>query len=302
MRTSPSFSGAARSRLLGLKVMIVVLTASALVAASPWESQPVTSEADDFLPRSTFVFEGTVRRVKASTVKLIPAGDDTAVVRVDRVLKGADTVGDFTGEDVTVVLQRPLSAPRDRRFTFFTNPKVSSKSLAVEEVGHVALSEGVAPAKGTTDAKDRVAKAESEAEAKRLQDHIALADLIVAGQVTATKPVARDENRPPPSEHDPEWWEATIKVQVVEKGQAGATLTAYYPHSDDIRWFAAPKLHEIQGKDRVFLFHARLNPQAEAIGEEKERDRFDIEGLKILDPADVQPVEKRDQIRAMIKR
>ena len=147
---------------------------------------------------------------------------------------------------------------------------------------------------------------EREAEAKKLESHVAQADAIVAGRVTATKPVARQEGQPPPSEHDPEWWEATIQVQGVEKGQAPAdgVQTVYYPHSRDIRWFAVPKLDP--GKEGVFLLHARLQPpagaEAKAKGEAREPDGMDIKGLKILHPEDVQPAATREQIRAMLRR
>ncbi len=298
------FNCASRAGVAGVSASIVVFTASMLVAANTQESRQVTSEADDFLARSSFVFEGTVRKVKASTVKRIPSGDSTAVVLVDRVVKGAETVGDFTGEEVTVVLVKPLSLELDGRFTFFTNPKVSSKSLAVEEVGHTGLVAEIAKEKGAPDLKARAAKADQEIEGKKLQAAVAQADLIVAGQVTATKPMAVDGARPPFSEHDPEWWEATIQIQGVEKGQAGATVTAYYPHSRDIRWFAVPKLDELKSKDRVFIFHAKMDPHIEGAGEEREQepDQFEIKGLKILHPEDVQPAEKRDQVRAMLKR
>ena len=171
---------------------------------------------DDLLPRSSFVFEGVVREVKASTVKLVPAGDNTAVVRVARITKGADTVGDFTGDDITVVLQKPLSVRQGDRLVFFTNPKVSSKSLAVEETGHLALGEGEAP-KNADELRERSAKVHRDTPTKRLQEHVAGADVVVAGRVTATKPVPRPQGAGPLTEHDPDWWEATIQVWAPRK-------------------------------------------------------------------------------------
>ncbi len=109
---------------------------------SAGEQNAVPSERDDLIRRSSYVFTGTVREVGASTVKLVPAGDNTAVVRVDHVAKGDNTVGDFTGENVTVVLQKPKSVAVGDRFHFYTNPKVSSGSLAVEEVGHTPIIAG----------------------------------------------------------------------------------------------------------------------------------------------------------------
>ena len=298
MSPFPLCAGAAVRRCAGLGTSLAVLVATVLAGASAQEPKDVPSARDELLRRSSFVFAGTVREVRASTVKLVPAGDNTAVVRVDRIVKGADTVGEFTGEDVTVVLQEPRSVGPGGRFTFFTNPKVSSRTLAVDEVGHLPVASG----REAADLKERSAEVDRQAEAKKLEGHLAQADMIVVGRVIATKPVAPEEGSPVPSEHDPEWWEATIRVQGVEKGEAPATgvQTIYYPHSRDIRWFAVPKLDQVQ--DGIFLLHSRLQPQAEAKDEAHEQVGVDIKGLKILHPEDVQPVARREQIRAMLRR
>ena len=105
-----SIGNADSPRSGGPGATLAVLAATVLTAASAQEPKDVPSERDDLLRRSSFVFAGTVREVGASTVKLVPAGDNTAVVHVDRIAKGADTVGDFAGEDVTVLLNTTLSA------------------------------------------------------------------------------------------------------------------------------------------------------------------------------------------------
>jgi hypothetical protein len=295
MLTSPLLAKAVSSRSGGSSTTLAVLAATVFTVASAQEPKDVPSERDELLRRSSFVFAGTVREARASTVKLVPAGDNTVAAHVDRVVKGADTVGDFTGENVTIVLQKPLSVRQGDRFTFFTNPRVSSKNLAVEEVGHLPADERAA------ELKAQAGKVEQEAKDKKLREHVAQADLIVTGQITATKPLARETgNRPPLSEHEPEWWEATIQVQGVEKGKADKTVTVYYPHSRDIRWFAVPKLDDLKVKEGVFLLHSQMQPQADA----KERDEtgIDIKGFKILHAEDVQPLVKRELIQGMIRR
>ena len=51
-----------------------------------------------------FVFQGSVKKVKASTLKGVPKSDRTVVVRIDRVIQAPEALSDHAGRDVTVLL------------------------------------------------------------------------------------------------------------------------------------------------------------------------------------------------------
>ena len=61
-------------------------------------------------------------------------------------------------------------------------------------------------------------------------------------------------------------------------------MTVWFPASDDIGWFRAPKLKE--GQAAVFLLR-------------RARERG-LQGFTALDSLDVQPAAERDRIRRMI--
>jgi hypothetical protein len=281
-------------RVPDLCALAVVLAATFLAASAQGQKDAVPSERDQLIERASYVFTGTVRAVGTSNVKLVPGGDDTAVVRIDSIAKGADTVGDFTGDDVTVVLQKPKSVAVGDKLHFYTNPRISGANVAVTEVGHTPI----VAAEELGVVKARAEQLKDQAATKKVATHTVDADLIVTGKVTATKPAPREGRPGPPSEHDPDWWEATIAVDSTEKGAAPAnnTLTAYFPHSRDIRWFAVPKL--AVGREAVFFLHTKMEAGAEA---KDEADVLEIKGVKILHPEDVQPMARRDQIRTMLR-
>lgn len=86
--------------------------------------------------KSRFVFEGTVRKSKGTTLPALAHEPDTAVVRVDQIVRGPDVLTDFTGRDITVKLikGRPLKA--GSQSIFFTNAWIMADGLAVEAVDY----------------------------------------------------------------------------------------------------------------------------------------------------------------------
>lgn len=284
------------ARRMGALSMVLGVTVLTVLAQD--QKKAVPSVRDELIQKSSYVFTGTVRAVGTSNVKLVPGGDNTAVVRIDHIAKGADTVGDFTGDDVTVVLQKPKSVAVGDKLHFYTNLKVSGTNLAVDELGHSPIVAGEQA--GVLTARAAVMKTETET--KKIEVHATDADLIVTGKVTGTKPLPPEDRLVRRSEHDPDWWEATIAVSSTEKGQppANNVLTVYYPFSRDIRWFRVPKLSV--GKEGVFFLHSKMQPGAPpAKGEEREADASNIKGYKILHFEDAQPMTAVDRVRNMLR-
>lgn len=88
-----------------------------------------------------------------------------------------------------------------------------------------------------------------------VRDRLTHAQLVVLGTVTV---VRRVEMRPraPISEHDPDWRDATIKVERQLKGSLTPgtdTVHVLFPASLDIKWFQCPKF--TQGRVGIFLLH-----------------------------------------------
>jgi hypothetical protein len=66
----------------------------------------------------------------------------------------------------------------------------------------------------------------------------------------------------------------------------GQRVTIAYPSSRDVMWFQAPKPEP--GDRAVFLLHHR------------ELEELNVEMLAIVEPLDVQPVERLNEIRRLM--
>ena len=86
------------------------------------------------------------------------------------------------------------------------------------------------------------------------------------------------------SEHDPDWWRATIDVSHVEKGdvQTGP-LPVLYANSLDVQWRLSPKPKASQ--EGLWILHATEGDQREAAP------------FGIPHPEDYQPVQSLDDLR-----
>ncbi|HSS75718.1 MAG TPA: hypothetical protein VLV54_03145 [Thermoanaerobaculia bacterium] len=199
-----------------------------------------------------FVFRGTIQKVEASNLDIVQAEFDTAVVRVDEVLKASPSLGDFTGREITVKLAQPGDATPGEQAVFFTNGWLYGTTLAVIEVGR--LHGDAAPIRG------QVAATVRQAVDEELQGRLAGAELVVAGRVVETHPAAVVGEVGEGSEHDPQWWEAVVQVDAVFKGKpAGQRITFFYPTSQDVVWFEAPK--PAVGSDGIWLLYRDQLPE-----------------------------------------
>jgi hypothetical protein len=236
-------------------------------------------DTESLIRQSTFIFVGTVTRLKATTVPEVRPSDSTAVVRVDQILEGADAPADLKGQDVTVQLTQPNSVKPGQQATFFTKGWLLGDSLAVIEVGHTERLSAEAFPNQLAASRQRVAD-------DALRSDIASADAIVAGTVVAVRPA---NIRHIGSEHDPDWYEAEITAESVEKGTVpGHTVTVLFPNSEDVIWQSAPKFK--QGQQGVWLLH---------------RNQQKLPGMQerytTLEPLDFQSRESLERIRSLRK-
>lgn len=194
------------------------------------------TEVEELVRQSRFIFRGTIARLNASAMPQVPASPSTAVVRVDEVLQAPPALGDLTGTEITVQLAEPEETREGQELLFFANPWLYGEGIAVQEVAHRGVTAEVGALSQSVSAA-----AEGQAEAQ-LAARIAEADAVIAGRVHETRPVDGGAVQPV-SEHAPEWWEARIGIESVEKGEvAEQSVSVLYPRSMDIIWRDAPKL------------------------------------------------------------
>jgi hypothetical protein len=234
--------------------------------------------------QSQLVFLGTIEKIGAATEANIPVDDRTAVVRVDRVLRSTDQFRTLTGREVTVQLRKEQPATKGDTAVFFTRSWLYGKSLAVVEVGR-------GDAKEAAGLSRKIQEVEAKEEDEKLGGRIATAELIVLGTVTRVRPTPGEEGRGPITEHDPDWWEATIAVESVEKGQRPSELRVLFANSTDEMWIDSPKLR--QGMTALFLL--RRDQQ------ERGMPVLRRPGWTALDPLDVLPPARIARLRSLIK-
>ncbi len=231
-------------------LLAALLLAGSFVAAGlaeAAEAKPVK----DLVRSAQLVFRGTVQEIGATNLSIVEPNAETALVRVDEVLKADGTLDDFTGHQVTVFLREAASA--GDQHVFFTNVRLLGQSLGVQEVGRTNGS--------TAELVPRVRGAESEIAREALAARLETADLVVSGRVLSTRATA-SSGVGPITEHDPMWREAVLEVRSVLKGEdTTETVTFVYPSSIDVMWARVPK--PSAGHDGTWLLY-RHQPQAGA--------------------------------------
>lgn len=93
------------SRIVPKLARLYITLGLCLCTVAQAESGP-----EELTRAAQFVFRGTIQKIETSNLNLVQADSDTAVVRVDEVLKAAPSLGDFTGRAWSVRLHRPEEA------------------------------------------------------------------------------------------------------------------------------------------------------------------------------------------------
>jgi hypothetical protein len=245
---------------------------------------------------ASFIFQGTVQQLKATTVKQVPVDDRTAIVHVDEVLQAPDALQHYSGQNITVQVGGTKPVKKGQKAVFYTNAWLFGKGLAVQSLDH----EPPAAAAGMVAAAAEPVEAFKE---QKLKQHVDDADLVVTGRVMsvsvpADTPRALVEATAPQgqtvSEHDPGWQVATVAIDSVDKGEhAGKTVDVRFASSTDVRWFDTPKFHP--GQEGHFMLH---KPAPAPAGEARAlaAPGSDAGDYVVLHSTDFQPIEKPSQV------
>lgn len=258
---------------------LVAIGVSSAPSAQQSQTPGTPGSAASLASEATFIFVGTVRRPGGSTMSEVPASRSTAVVRVDEVVEGQGAPGDLKGAEITLRLAEPDSLKEGERATFFTRGWLMGDSLAVVELGHTAEPSDAGQV------RTLVANVHQQKADDALRSDIASAEVIVVGTVLEVKPAGI---RHIGSEHDPDWYQADIKTEVLKGSAPGPTVTVLFPHSDDLMWRGAPKF--TKGEQGIWLLH-RNQERLPGI-----QDR-----LTALQPLDFQATENRARIESLLK-
>jgi len=260
---------------------------------------------EELAQQARFIFRGTVVRSNAATMASVPVTAQTAVVRVDEVVQAPPALGGYVGREITVQLAGRQKVKDGQQAVFYTNGWLYGESLAVRAVGHLPVPR----------AQPTLAAASPEParnlRTRDLKERISTADVIITGKVAsvgvpraeaggAVALAEESETRGPISEHDPQWREAVIQVEAVEKGSpATQNLVVRFPSSTDVRWFRSPKFEA--GQEGVFMLQKTDVPASAfarnaAPGGEVEQDSYTA-----TDPVDVVSKEQLADIRTLIQ-
>lgn len=245
----------------------------------------------DLLASATLAFTGTVTAVGSSSVTGFPADDHTAVVTVREVLKAPAVLAHLAGVAVTVQLAPALPALSvGESASFFTDALAYGDGVAVRELARLPadVPDGLAATRAAPGRGLDAAAALRELAEDEIIAHARAADAVVRGYVVALEAAPQNQA---PREHDPNWWVATLAVDLVEKGDiplgAGARepvpVQVLYANSLDHRWRDA--LKPKAGQSGLWLLHRTDGPLAE------------IAPFQVLHSMDLQPSLQLDLIR-----
>ena len=245
-------------------------------------------------PDATFVFKGTIKKLKATTMKAAPVSARTCIVTIEEVLEAPQNLTSYAGQDITVELSERRKASVGDRMIFHSISWLFGESVAVR-----SLYEDVE----TESTTSREAGAATQPKQPETQKHFNDADLVVSGKVVEVRlpksgPATKKGGTTAPatthvSEHDPKWREAVIEVADVHKGSsAKRRLIVRFPASTDVAWRRAPKF--TAGQEGYFMLHESTHAAQRATGKATDAT------FTVSDPHDYHPYTEASAIESII--
>lgn len=267
------------------------------------------AKVEQLAQQATFIFKGTVKKLKAATMPGVPVTEKTLIMHVDEIMRAPNVLTQYEGADITVQLGSREQIKKGEQAIFYTNSWMIGESLAVRSVGHTTVDAEAASAQ----MHGRFTAAASSEIDPGLQEQVAQADVVVTGKVTSVRMVdeAADaavqnpsEQFQPISEHSPVWQEAVIEVTDVAKGgKIPKQIVVRFPTSTDVRWYDVPKLQ--LGQEAAFLLQKKPAKSA-VVGRARAatpwaQGKAGAAVYTALHANAVQPLQKVEAIRTIIK-
>ena len=259
----------------------------------------------------TFIFMGTIRKLKSATMKDVPINDRTAIVSVERIIQAPPDLSAFLGQDITVELKNAKARP-GQKMIFYTIGWIYGANVAVR-----AIRQEPAKAAGPPPSP-ALAEAANENTQPSQANHFEDADLAIVGKVVAVRvpaeaALAKDsagvEQSLPITEHDPQWHEAVIQVEEVLKGsQKQKQVIVRFPSSSDVMWHGTPKFEA--GQQGYFILHRPKAPEAGVKVARKQKrkgaatqsqNKSTADFYLALDSQDFQPLGEKSKLPKLLQ-
>ena len=255
---------------------------------------------------AAFVFRGTVKRTRAANLRGVTDTDRTVVVTVDEIVRSPPTLAGFAGHDVTVRLADGEQVAAGEAAVFYVTGFVFGESLAVQSLGHDAVTRA-----GRAATAGRTAEADPTRAFRqtRASEHAAQAPVVVTGKVVAVG-LANSETAmrgvtaaatsvQRVSEHDPFWREAVVEVETVHKGAMPTQqFVLRFPGSSDVRWHKSPKFQA--GQEGVFSLHPDQVTRSASLGRAAANMAASATTYTALSSADFQPSDHEAEAAAAV--
>lgn len=277
-------TGVAKSafRLIAALVLIqvgVIITQADIPAPTP--------PLEDLVRQASYVFIATVTKLKTASGANTPARNRAAVMLVNEVLYARAGLPDLGDKEITVELNRPKSVKIGQQGVFFTSAGQIGETITVREVDHFDAIDDRATL------RQRVARIVQLQIDENMQRRITSAELIVVGKLVKIEPA----DVPGPGTRDsPEWYEAEIEVQLVEKGQLAGNRLSFLFARSQLKPARALRLTGergpglTKGQEGIWILHKNEVPRL-GIG-----DRYTA-----ADSIDFQLQDELPRIRQLIK-
>src|SRR5712692_6917177 len=94
--------------------------------------------------KPTFVFKGTIKKLKAATLKDVPVNDRTAIVTVDRIIEAPPDLSGYTGQEITVLLSGRRKVGVGQQMNFHTTSWLYGESIGVRSLGEEPIKDNEA--------------------------------------------------------------------------------------------------------------------------------------------------------------
>lgn len=268
-----------------------------------------SSRAEELAGQARFVFNGTVKKLKAATLPEIKKKDRerTIIVRVDQILHAPPIFTNRVGQDVTVQLKKGEKVSVGQQAEFYTNSwLIGNESVALVSLGHRAVQKASAATFSATPADPVRTLATRD-----MQVHVDNADMVCSGRVTSVRMPEEELNtlsaessanvHPPLSEHDPNWQEAVVEIDDMHKGPTEKkSVVVRFPSSKDRMWADAPKFRP--GQSGYFVLHKApmgINAQGKVAAMAADTIGVQDEYYTALHEDDFQPFEHQGPLNEM---
>ncbi|HEX3531700.1 MAG TPA: hypothetical protein VH988_31965 [Thermoanaerobaculia bacterium] len=266
------------------KATLAALIALPLALLGEGRAAAVDGRIEQTIRSSRFIFTGTFETLGASNLSLLPASEQTALVRVREVIDQPPAFGPIRGALVTVQLASPAVA--GGQAIFFTNGMLYGEHLAVSEVGRDPIQPGVAEAPAVGQLRKDVAVVRRREADEALATRLASAVAVVSGRIGSMRAArAAERGEEPGGEHSASWVYANLTVDATLKGKPAAGV--YFAADADPFWALAPKL--APGQEGIFLLQRPVDGDVPA------------GAYVVVNPLDVLTKDQFARVRGLLK-